>query len=78
MREGGGLGEVDHAVMRYVEEVTRVVRPQPGTWEAVHAALDDEQMMELVFVTAFYNMVARVSEPPEVDLDPRYGQEPQR
>jgi alkylhydroperoxidase family enzyme len=40
----------------------------------VAAFLDAAQLAELTLVVAFYNMVARVLEPLQVDLDARYSQ----
>ena len=62
------------AILAYAEEVTRDVRASDATWEAVAAFLDAAQLAELTLVVAFYNMVARVLEPLQVDLDARYSQ----
>ena len=62
------------AILAYAEEVTRDVRASDATWEAVTTFLDSEQLAELTLVVAFYNMVARVLEPLQVDLDARYSQ----
>ena len=60
------------AVLALADEVTRNVRVSAETWSVAAAFFDAEQLAELVFVIAFYNMVARILEPLEVDLDPRY------
>ena len=60
------------AVLALADEATRNVRVSAETWSVAASLFDDEQLAELVFVIAFYNMVARILEPLEVDLDPRY------
>jgi alkylhydroperoxidase family enzyme len=66
------LPESEQAVVSYAEEASEHVRVTDASWEALRSFLDDEQLTELVFVVAFYNMVARFLEPALIDLDPEY------
>lgn len=60
----------ERAVIRYALEATRNVKVSDQTFAAVREVLDDQQLMELVLVVAFYNMVVRILEPLEVRLEP--------
>ncbi len=64
------FSEQEKAVMRYAEDVTRNVRVSDEVFDAVHAFLDDEQMVELALNVAYYNMVVRFLEPMRVELEP--------
>jgi len=66
------FSDAERAAIAYAEEATRDVRVADQTWEAARAVLDDEQLAELVLTVAFFNMVARFTEPVRVDLDPEY------
>jgi 4-carboxymuconolactone decarboxylase len=72
------LPEHEQAVVAYAEEASEYVRVTDATWGALKAFLDDEQLTELVFIVAFYNMVARFLEPARVELDPEYTRELER
>jgi alkylhydroperoxidase family enzyme len=61
------------AVTAYARAATRATRVDEATWRSAADRLGNEAMAELVFVVAFYNMVARFLGPVAVDLDPRYG-----
>jgi alkylhydroperoxidase family enzyme len=60
----------ERAVIRYAMEATRNVRVGDATFAGVRALLDDRQLMELVLVVAFYNMVVRILDPLKVELEP--------
>jgi alkylhydroperoxidase family enzyme len=60
----------ERAVIRYALEVTGNVKVSDTTFTAVRELLNDEQLMELVLVVAFYNMVVRILEPLQVELEP--------
>ncbi len=60
----------ERAVIRYAMEATRNVKVADATFAAVRELLGDQQLMELVLVVAFYNMVVRILEPLEVRLEP--------
>ena len=63
------FNEQERAVMRYAEDVTRNVRVSDEVFDAVHAFLDDEQMVELALNVAYYNLVVRFLEPMKVELE---------
>ena len=60
----------ERSVIRYALETTRNVKVSDATFAAVRELLNDQQLMELVLVVAFYNMVVRILEPLEVRLEP--------
>jgi alkylhydroperoxidase family enzyme len=59
----------ERAVMGYSAEATRAVRVSDATFEELRAALDTQEIVELVQVVAYYNMVARILEPLGVGLE---------
>ena len=63
------FSEQERAVIRYAETVTREIRVSDEVFDAVHAFLDDEQMVELTLNVAFYNLVVRFLEPMQVELE---------
>lgn len=75
-RPGGTASPVQAAVLTAAEECTRDVRVTEVAWAEAAKVLSEEQLAELVFVIAFYNMVARIIEAFRVDLDPRYEAPP--
>jgi alkylhydroperoxidase family enzyme len=60
----------ERAVIRYALEATSNVKVSDQTFAAVRDLLNDQQLMELVLVVAFYNMVVRILEPLQVELEP--------
>lgn len=66
----------ERAVLALVDEATQHIRVSAGAWAAAAVHFDSEQLAELVFVVAFYNMVARILEPLAVERDPRYENAP--
>lgn len=60
----------ERAVIRYALEATRNVKVSDATFAAVRELLNDQQLMELVLVVAFYNMVVRILDPLQVELEP--------
>ncbi len=63
------FSEQERAVIRYAEAVTRDVRVPDDVFAAVRAFLDDEQMVELTMIVAYYNLVVRFLEPMQVELE---------
>ncbi len=63
------FSEQDRAVIRYAEVVTRDVRVPDAVFDACHAFLDNEQMVELALTVGFYNLVVRFLEPIQVELE---------
>ncbi len=59
LRRAGLFDDVDLAVLRMSNEMTRGVAVADGTFDAVRVALGDRQTVELVGVVAAYNMVSR-------------------
>jgi len=58
------------AVLAFAGELTADARVSDATFAAVASHLNDEEIVELTLVTAFYNMVSRTLNALEVDLDP--------
>ncbi len=57
------------AVLNYAGEMSSEARVSDATFAAVSAFLNEELIVELTMVTAFYNMVSRVLNTLEVDID---------
>jgi alkylhydroperoxidase family enzyme len=71
--EGSDLySEEQRAAMRYAREATVAVEVSPGTWAAVAALLDAEQLVELTLTVAFYNLLARFVVPLEIETEEWY------
>jgi uncharacterized peroxidase-related enzyme len=62
----------ERAVIRYSAEATRDVRVSEATFEALRSLLDTPRIVELVQLVAYYNMIARILEPLEVELEPGF------
>ncbi len=60
----------ERAVIQYAVEATRNVRVSDATFEGLRRFLDNRRILELVQNVAFYNMVVRVLEPMQVELEP--------
>ncbi len=67
-----GLTARERAVVRYSVEATRDVRVSDATFDALRSFLDTPQIVELVQVVAYYNMIARILEPLEVEHEPDF------
>jgi len=63
------FNEQERAVMRYAAEATQQVKVGDATFGALRGFLDNRRIMELVMNVAFYNMVARLIVPCEVELE---------
>lgn len=57
------------AVLAFASEMTAASRVSDAAYDAVAAFLNEEEIVELTMVTAFYNMVARVLNTLQVDVD---------
>jgi len=66
----GEFNPQERAVMRYAAEATREVKVSDSTFDALRAFLDNRRIMELAMNVAFYNAVARVIVPCQVELEP--------
>ncbi|HLZ68669.1 MAG TPA: carboxymuconolactone decarboxylase family protein [Dehalococcoidia bacterium] len=63
------FNEQERAVIRYAETVTRDVRVSNAVFDACHAFLGNEQMVELALAVGFYNLAVRFLEPMQVELE---------
>lgn len=72
--QGSHFGPVERAVLRYAEEVTRNARPNPETMDELKRHFDDAKIVEIVAAVSFYNMMCRVLNSLDVDLEPGYEQ----
>lgn len=63
------------AVLAYAGELTSESRVSDATFAAVSASLNTEEIVELTMVTAYYNMVSRILNALQVDIDPRAQQD---
>jgi alkylhydroperoxidase family enzyme len=61
--------EQERAVIRLAKETTVSGRVQDGTWNAV-GFLGERQRLELVLTVAWYNCVARIILPLEIEMEP--------
>ncbi|HEX2171247.1 MAG TPA: carboxymuconolactone decarboxylase family protein [Dehalococcoidia bacterium] len=68
------FSEKERAVLRYTEEVTRSARPEPATMDELKKHFDDAGIVEVVAAVSFYNMMCRVLNSLDVDLEPEYEQ----
>lgn len=66
------LAEPDRIVATFAAEVTSDVRASDETFAAAHKLLGNRQVVELLLVVGYYNMVARFLETLDVDLEPKY------
>ena len=57
------------AVLTFAGEMSADSRVSQSTFDAVRQFLNEEEIVELTMVTAFYNMVSRVLNTLEVDID---------
>ena len=64
----------ERAVLRYTEEVTRNARPNPATMDALRTHFDEAGLVEVVAAVSFYNMMCRVLNSLDVDLEESYEQ----
>ncbi|KAI0532040.1 AhpD-like protein [Xylaria digitata] len=57
--EKDGLGAKEWAVLRYTDEMTRLVRVRDETSEALRAVCDEREVVEITATVAAYNCVSR-------------------
>jgi alkylhydroperoxidase family enzyme len=57
------------AVIRYAWQATERVRVSDTVADAVHSLLDDDEFFDLATTVAFYNMVVRLLEPLQIELE---------
>ena len=59
----------ERAVLAYTDEVSRGYRARDATFAALNGFLDDEQVVELTIAIGFYEMVCRVLEALQIELE---------
>jgi len=64
-----GWAEVDAAMVRAVDELIGEGRIGDATWSVLAGALDDQQLMDLVFTVGAYEVLAMALRSFDVDLD---------
>ena len=64
------FGPQEMAVLAFAGELTADARVSDATYGAVAAFLNDEEIVELILVTGYYNLVSRALNALEVDIDP--------
>lgn len=72
LAEGPGAAAFDaqeRAVLTYTDEVSRGYRAGDAAFEALRGFLDDEQIVELTVVIGFYEMICRVLEALQIELE---------
>ncbi|KAF2968353.1 hypothetical protein GQX73_g5209 [Xylaria multiplex] len=57
--EKDGLGAKEWAVLRYADEMTRLVRVRDDTFAALRAVCDEREVVEVTATVAAYNCVSR-------------------
>jgi YD repeat-containing protein len=65
----GTFSAQELAVLRFAGEMTADAMVSDETFASVRGFLDEEQVVELAMVTGFYNMVSRVLNALQVDVD---------
>ena len=60
----------ERAVMRYAREATTRIEVTDATWGALTEALPLREAMDLVMAVAWYNAVARINGPLEIENEP--------
>jgi alkylhydroperoxidase family enzyme len=58
------------AVISYASEMTADARVSDATFDALASHFNEEEIVELTFVTGFYNLVSRTLNALQVDVDP--------
>jgi alkylhydroperoxidase family enzyme len=65
----GPFDERERAVLAYADEVSRHYRVKDETFAALKAFLDDEQVVELTIAIGYYEMVCRILEALQVEIE---------
>jgi 4-carboxymuconolactone decarboxylase len=61
--------ERERAVLRYTDEVTQNVRASEAAFQALRRFLSEKEAVELTVVIGYYNMVSRILESLQVELE---------
>ena len=59
----------ERAVLRYTDEVTQNVRASDATFQTLREFLAENETVELTIVIGYYNMVSRILESMQVELE---------
>ena len=59
----------ERAVLRYAEQVTATVGARDATWQELLRCFPENEIMDLVMAVAWYNAVARILVPLEIELE---------
>ena len=70
--EDSGLPELDRTVMRAAREMTEDRELSDATFATLRNAFDNEALVDLVIVIAFYNGVVRLLGALQIDVEPEY------
>ncbi|HEY2662880.1 MAG TPA: carboxymuconolactone decarboxylase family protein [Candidatus Binataceae bacterium] len=69
-KTSSAFNDLEKTVIGYACEATTNIRVSDSTFNALRGFLDNRRILELVQNVAFYNMVVRILEPLQVDLEP--------
>ncbi len=73
--DAASFDERGATVLQFATELTRDSRVSPGTHAAVAGFLDERGLVDLTLTVAYYNLVARMLNGLEVDLEPAFAAE---
>ncbi|MCY1379664.1 hypothetical protein D9M69_674040 [compost metagenome] len=59
----------ERAILRYAEEVTDTVSTRDETWQSLRHHFPENELMDLVMAVAWYNAVARILVPLDIELE---------
>lgn len=66
------FSEAERTVMRVARQITRVGQVSDELWDDLCAVLDEAQRLELVLTVAWYNCVARIILPLNIEIENWY------
>ena len=70
--DAGSLPELERLVLTAADEATEGLEISAETFDALRRHLDEELLVELTIIIAFYNAVVRVLRSLEIDVEPGY------
>ena len=68
----GSLTELEQLVLRAADEATEALAISAETFDALRRHLDEELLVELTIIVAYYNAVVRLLNTLEIDVEPDY------
>ena len=69
------FNERERAVLRYAEEATLNISVSDDAWSGIKAFLDEQELIDLVLIVAWYNQTSRVLIPLQIELEKGYTAE---